>query len=67
MIENGFRFFSGKNEIVVSYNIGTDIEYININNKMEETLKAIENFKAKEHEEAFKKWFSNAKEKFLEK
>lgn len=66
-MDNGFRFFSGKNEIVVSYNLRTDIEFININGKMEETLKAIENFKAKEHEEAFKKWFSNAKEKFEEK
>ena len=66
-MDNGFRFFSGKNEIVVSYHIGTDIEYININNKMEETLKAIEKFQAKGHEESFKQWFSNAKEKFLEK
>ncbi|KYC55575.1 MAG: hypothetical protein APG08_01584 [Candidatus Methanofastidiosum methylothiophilum] len=66
-MDNGFRFFSGKNEIVVSYNLGTDTEYININNKMEETLKAIEKFQAKGHEESFKQWFTNAKEKFEEK
>ncbi|HOD94022.1 MAG TPA: hypothetical protein PL054_09150 [Clostridia bacterium] len=66
-MDNGFRFFSGKNEIVVSYNLRTDIEYININDKMEETLKAIEKFQAKGHEESFKQWFTNAKEKFEEK
>ena len=66
-MDNGFRFFSGKNEIVVSYNVGTDIEYININDKMEETLKAIEKFQAKGHEKEFTKWFNEAKEKFLEK
>jgi len=66
-MDNGFRFFSGKNEIVVSYSLGTDIEYINVNDKMEETLKAIEKFKAKGHEESFKKWFTDAKEKYNQK
>ena len=51
----------------MSYNLGTDIEYININDKMEETLKEIEKFQAKGHEESFKQWFTNAKEKFEEK
>jgi len=67
LIENGFSFFSGKNEIVVSINQRQDVQRVNVNDNMAKTLTEIENFKAKEHEEAFKKWFSNAKEKFLEK
>ncbi len=34
---------------------------------MAKTLTEIEKFKTQQYEAEFKKWFSNAKEKFLEK
>lgn len=67
MIENGFRFFSWKNEIVVSINQRQDVQRVNVNDNMAKTLTEIEKFKTQQYEAEFKKWFSNAKEKFLEK
>ena len=45
MIENGFRFFSGKNEIVVSINQGQDVQRVNVNENMAKTLTEIESLK----------------------